>query len=41
MNARPYLYDFVDGLDISEMIVATHNNGKWEEFQYYLQNLAM
>ncbi len=38
MNARPYLYDFVDGLDISEMIVATHNNGKWEEFQYYLQN---
>lgn len=38
MNARSHPYEFVDDLDISEMIVATHNNGKWEEFQYYLQN---
>ena len=38
MNAVSHLYSLIDGLDISDLIVATHNRGKWEEFQYFLQD---
>ena len=37
MNASSYTYHLKEDLDISEVIVATHNNGKWGEFEYYLR----
>ena len=37
MNARPNKpYQLKHDLDISELIVATHNKGKWGEFEHYL-----
>ena len=38
MNVVSHSDSFINSFDISEIIVATHNKGKWEEFQYYLQN---
>ena len=37
MNASNYTYNLKEDLDISNIIVATHNMGKWGEFEYYLR----
>ena len=37
MNASNYTYHLKEDIDISKVIVATHNNGKWSEFEYYLR----
>ena len=37
MNASSYTYHLKKDLDISKIIVATHNAGKWGEFKYYLK----
>jgi non-canonical purine NTP pyrophosphatase (RdgB/HAM1 family) len=37
MNASSYTYHLKEDLDISKIIVATHNTGKWGEFEYYLR----